>query len=186
MESQRPVVLGLSGSLREQSSNTRLLSFIGDLMPAGTEFRMYRGLAHLPHFSPDLDGDGAPTDPAVGEWRKALQTADAIVICTPEYAKGVPGTLKNALDWSVSSGEFVNKPTAAVSASPHPDGGATALHSLVLTLRMMSAVIPDQTSLALPFVTRVMAADGRVTDAEALSSLQNLVQALLQAIPERD
>ncbi|WP_029191960.1 NADPH-dependent FMN reductase [Paenibacillus elgii] len=185
MKQRSLVVLGISGSLREQSSNTRLLSFIGGMMPAGIEYRMYQGLASLPHFSPDLDGDEDPWHEAVREWREELRAANAVVICTPEYARGVPGTLKNALDWIVSSGEFVNKPTAVVSASPHPDGGATALQSLILTLKMMSAVIPDEASLAVPYVSKMIGPDGSVTDMNTLSSLLNLVRALSQAIPEK-
>lgn len=71
MNHQTYVVLGISGSLRKDSSNTRLLSFIKRMMPAGTEFRMYQGLATLPHFSPDLDGDEAEPHEAVREWRKS-------------------------------------------------------------------------------------------------------------------
>ncbi|MFC4103268.1 NADPH-dependent FMN reductase [Paenibacillus xanthanilyticus] len=180
MQQRTMVVLGISGSLRMQSSNTRLLSSIGSMMPPGTEFRMYQGLATLPHFSPDLDGDEAQLDEAVREWREELRAADACVICTPEYARGVPGSLKNALDWVVSSGEFMHKPTAVLSASPHPDGGSTALHSLTLTLQMMSAAIPDKAAIAVPFVSRIIGADGSVTDTTISSSLRNLVTALTQ------
>jgi chromate reductase len=80
MEHQSHVVLGISGSLRKQSSNTWLLSSIGGMMPAGMEFRIYEGLASLPHFSPDLDGDESQSLEAVGEWREELRAADAIVI----------------------------------------------------------------------------------------------------------
>ncbi|SEB49804.1 NAD(P)H-dependent FMN reductase [Paenibacillus sp. GP183] len=184
MEHQSHVVLGISGSLRKQSSNTWLLSSIGGMMPTGMEFRIYQGLASLPHFSPDLDGDESQSHDSVREWREELRSADAIVICTPEYARGVPGSLKNALDWVVSSGEFMNMPTAVISASPHPDGGATALQSLILTLKMMNAAIPDEASLAVPFVSKMFGPNGSVTDTNILSSLLNLVRALSLAIPE--
>jgi chromate reductase, NAD(P)H dehydrogenase (quinone) len=185
MEHQSHVVLGISGSLRKQSSNTWLLSSIGGMMPAAVEFRIYQGLASLPHFSPDLDGDEFQSHEAVREWREELRAVDAIVICTPEYARGVPGSLKNALDWVVSSGEFMNKPTAVISASPHPDGGATALQSLILTLKMMSADIPNEASLAVPFISKMIGPTGSLTDTNILSSLLNLVRALTQAIPEK-
>jgi chromate reductase, NAD(P)H dehydrogenase (quinone) len=185
MEHQSHVVLGISGSLRKQSSNTWLLSSIGGMMPAGMEFRIYEGLASLPHFSPDLDGDESQSLEAVREWREELRAADAIVICTPEYARGVPGSLKNVLDWVVSSGEFMNKPTAVISASPHPDGGATALQSLILTLKMMSATIPDEASLTVPFVSKMIGQNGSVTDTNILSSLLNLARTLSLAIPEK-
>lgn len=179
MNQRRPVVLGISGSLRKQSSNSRLLASIGELMSSEVEFRLYEGLAGLPHFSPDLDRDDVEPNEAVEEWRKTLRSADAIIICTPEYARGVPGSLKNALDWAVSSGEFVNKPTAAISASPHPEGGATALDSLILTLKMMSASVPDGATLAIPFAGRQIGADGRVMDPIIFASLRNLVAVLV-------
>jgi chromate reductase, NAD(P)H dehydrogenase (quinone) len=185
MEQHSYVVLGISGSLRKQSSNTRLLLSLEGLLPAGTDFRQYDGLAGLPHFSPDLDSDEAEPDEAVQEWRLQLREADAIVICTPEYARGVPGSLKNALDWVVSSGEFMNKPTAIISASPHPDGGSTALASLTGTLQMMSASIPDQAALSVPFVNRMVGQDGVITDNDTLLLLGNLVEGLLQAVPGR-
>jgi chromate reductase len=106
------------------------------------------------------------------------------ILCCHQVHRGVPGSLKNALDW-VSSGEFMNKPTAVISASPHPDGGATALQSLTLTLKMMSAAIPDEASLAVPFISKMIGPNGSMTDTKILSSLLSLVQALSQAIPEK-
>jgi len=185
MEHQGHIVLGISGSLRKESSNKMLLSSIGGMLPAGIEFRTYQGLATLPHFSPDLDGDEAESHEAVREWREELRAADAVVICTPEYARGVPGSLKNALDWVVSSGEFINMPTAVISASPHPDGGATAQQSLIMTLKMMSAAIPDEATLAVPFVSKMFGPHGRMKDIKNLSSILTLVQALSQAISTR-
>jgi chromate reductase, NAD(P)H dehydrogenase (quinone) len=182
MEQRSLVVLSITGSLRKQSTNSRLLSSIEGMMPTDVEFRMYDGLASLPHFSPDLDGYEAEPHAAVYEWREKLRSADAIVICTPEYARGVPGSLKNALDWVVSSGEFMNMPTAVISASPHAEGGATALASLILTLKMMSAAIPDEATLAVPFVSKKLGPDGSVMDVNTLSSLRNLVRALMQAL----
>ncbi|WP_246069432.1 NADPH-dependent FMN reductase, partial [Paenibacillus chondroitinus] len=176
------MVLSISGSLRNQSINSRLLSSIEGIMPTGVEFRRYDGLARLPHFSPDLDADEAEPHEAVYEWREQLRSADAIIICTPEYARGVPGSLKNALDWVVSSSEFMNMPTAVISASPHPDGGTTALASLILTLKMMSAAIPDEATLAVPFVSKKLDPDGSVIDMNTLSSLGNLVRALIQSL----
>jgi Predicted flavoprotein len=184
LKKPNPIVLGISGSLRDQSSNSRLLTSVGGMLPVGTEFRMYQGLASLPHFNPDLDGDDVQAHEAVRDLRKELKAADAIIICTPEYARGVPGSLKNALDWIVSSGEFMNKPTAVISASPHPDGGTSARQSLMQTLKMMDAAIPDEASLSVPFVSRIVSQDGHVTDANILSSLQLLIQALSQAIGE--
>jgi NADPH-dependent FMN reductase len=76
---------------------------------------IYRELETLPPFNPDLDGD--PALAAVARFRAALQACDAVLISSPEYAHGVPGVLKNALDWVVGSGELVNKPIALVNTS---------------------------------------------------------------------
>lgn len=103
----------------------------------------------------------------------------------PEFARGVPGPLKNALDWVVSSGDFMNTPTAVIGASLYAEGGATALASLILTLKMMSAVIPDEATLAVPYVSKKLVPDGSVKDVNTLSSLRNLVRALMQALNYR-
>jgi len=101
-----------------------------ELLTSFTDFeRIYGGLDDLPHFSPDRDGDDPPR--SVGRLRELLRTADGVLIGTPEYAFGVPGALKNALDWTVSSGEFDGKPVAAISASPLYTGGAKAHASLL-------------------------------------------------------
>lgn len=175
-------ILGISGSLREKSTNSRLLTAFAELLPVEAEYVTYDGLAELPHFNPDLDGDEEWENEAVQSWRSLLRSADAVVICTPEYARGVPGSLKNALDWIVSSGEFVDKPTAAISASPHPEGGAVTLESLVGTLRMMTANVPDELTLSIPGITLKIGADGRLKNEAAASDLQKLADTLLRSI----
>ena len=102
--------------------------------------------------------------------------ARAVIICTPEYASGIPGTLKNALDWLVSSGELVNKPVAAISASPGQGGGSIALASLAGTLRIMTAALPEDCLLSIPFVSKKLTAQG--TDEETNVQLKELMIAL--------
>jgi len=173
-------ILGISGSLRAQSANSRILSALQHLLPPHVEYETYSKLSDLPHFNPDLDDSGLPVHGEVEQWRAHLAWANAIVICTPEYARGVPGSLKNALDWVVSSGEFVGKPTAAIGASPHPQGGSAALDSLVGTLGMMSAVIPEGAGLCIPFITKKFAADGTLNDAETEDMLRKLAAVLVE------
>jgi len=119
-------ILALSGSLRASTTNTRLVRATAALAPETIEITIYDGLADLPHFSPDLDGDDPPA--SVHNLRKLLQEVDDVLICTPEYAFGVPGSLNNALDWTVSSGEFYRKPVAVISASPSPTGETRRMH----------------------------------------------------------
>src|SRR5206468_516155 len=119
--------------------------------PATDRVTMYEGLATLPHFNPDLDEEGAVAPPAVALLRDAVQSADALIICSPEYAHGVPGVLKNALDWLVSSPAIVNKPVALLNASQR---SSHAIASVAETLRTMSAVLVPAEPVVLPLSGR--------------------------------
>src|SRR4029453_6006873 len=98
------------GRLRAASPSGRPRRSAAAVAPAGMAFIFYEQLGLLPHFNPDLDGEGATPPPAVADLRRLLAEADGVVISPPEYAPGVPGSLKNALDWIVSSGELTDKP----------------------------------------------------------------------------
>ena len=99
------------------SSNAALLAAAGLVAPAGVAVQTYDALADLPAFNPDLEEGPGPVPNAVAHWRAALATADAVLISSPEYAHGIPGVLKNALDWVVGSGELVGKRVGLLSAS---------------------------------------------------------------------
>ncbi|MDN4605700.1 NAD(P)H-dependent oxidoreductase [Paenibacillus sp. F6_3S_P_1C] len=179
-------ILAISGSLRNQSSNTLLMHAMMKLAPANLKFEVYDGLNDLPHFNPDLDIQEGPL--AVQNLRAQLQQSDGVLICTPEYGNGVPGALKNALDWIVSSGEWLNKPTVAIAASPSPMGGDKAHASLLLTLNMINAQILREASLTIPHITLKMNKQGVVIDSETQhaleSSLLHLENACMQAMNE--
>ncbi|MGI8857598.1 MAG: NADPH-dependent FMN reductase [Thermomicrobiales bacterium] len=173
-------ILAISGSLNEKGTITTFVRAIAALAPEDMQVTLYDGLGSLPHFSPDRDGDDAPA--AVADLRGQLQAADSVLICTPEYAYGMPGSLKNALDWTVSSGEFVNKPTAALSASPYPTGGERAHTSLLLTLTALNAVVPEGCALTVPLVRMKMDAGGTITDPATAQALRSVLDALARAI----
>src|SRR5690348_2511875 len=97
-------IIAICGSTRKTSSNLNLINAIIDLTRNKFEISIFEGLDNIPHFNPDLDNENPPE--SVKNFRKQLKGADGILICTPEYAMGVPGTLKNAIDWTVSSCEF--------------------------------------------------------------------------------
>lgn len=107
--------LAISGSLRSNSVNSEVLRAVDELAPDSVDISEYQGLSLLPHFNPDHE-NSAP--PSVREWQEQLRHAQGVIICSPEYAHGVPGVLKNALDWVVGSGEFVHKPVLIINASP--------------------------------------------------------------------
>jgi chromate reductase, NAD(P)H dehydrogenase (quinone) len=171
-------ILAISGSLRTSSSNTNILRVLANLAPKDVSIDIYEGIGTLPHFNPEIDDERELI--SVQDWRSQISQADAIIFCTPEYAHGVPGVLKNALDWIVSSGEFMHKPTAVISASPSPDGGEKANASLVQTLRMMMAEINERSILCIAGVSAKLNQNGDVIDLETTRSLR----CLLDSLPE--
>lgn len=172
--------LAISGSLRSTSTNTALLRAAAQLAPENVTITIYDGLDDLPHFSPERDSATPP--PAVIRLRMLLREADAVMICTPEYAHGMPGVLKNMLDWVVSSGEFVDKPVSVISASPSDTGGSRAHASLVHTLRVMTATLVEDASLIVPFVRTKLDASGQLTDEKTADALRSVVGALSKTV----
>lgn len=176
MSSHQVKILGISGSLQAGSSNTALLRAASVHMPIGATLTIYAELAELPHFNPDLDGDDAPG--SVKSWRAQLAAVDAILISTPEYVFAMPGSLKNALDWVVGSGEFVNKPVALLSASPLATGGSKALDALDQVVRVMSAQVVGV--LSVPFVRKKFDEQGELADPQTVQAIEALVNELVQ------
>ncbi|HSC48572.1 MAG TPA: NADPH-dependent FMN reductase [Gammaproteobacteria bacterium] len=124
-------LLAISGSLRADSTNTALLRAAAAAAPPGIEIEIYAGLGELPPFNPDLDGDTAL---AVRAFRAKVLAADGLIIASPEYAHGVPGALKNALDWAVSWEEFPGKPVALWHTSPYGEHAKAALAEILKTM----------------------------------------------------
>lgn len=172
-------ILAISGSLRASSTNTAILRAMVKLAPDSINISIYDGLGNLPYFNPEIDGDNVIA--SVKDWRYRLKDSDGVIFCTPEYAHGVPGVLKNALDWIVSSGEFMNKPTAVISASPSPDGGNKANTSLVQTLRVMMAEIVEGATLCIPTVSAKLN-DGSEVTYTTVKALRLLLDALIMSI----
>jgi chromate reductase len=134
----RPIcLLAISGSLRRASTNRALLGAVALLAPADMTITIYDGVAALPHFNPDLDVDPLPA--MVIDLRAQVGAADGLLFSAPEYARGVPGSLKNALDWLVSSDVFPGKPVAFFHAS---ERGVVSQAALRLILETMSAPDP--------------------------------------------
>lgn len=169
--------MDISGSLRQKSSNTALMNAIIGMAPETMKFTIYDGLNDLPHYNPDIDTEEGPA--SVEDLRRQLTEADGVLFCTPEYGNGVPGVLKNALDWLVSSVVFMNKPTAVISASPTPMGGDKAHASLLLTLRMTNAKIVE--GLIIPQINLKLSQERVITHPETKQELSVVLQGLEQA-----
>jgi len=165
-------ILVISGSLRQDSSNQKSIDQLAVLVPKNIEFKIYNDLGKLPHF------DGEEGNKYVDEWRKQIREADGVLICTPEYAFGIPGSLKNALDWTVSSGDFYDKPVALITASSVGDKGHAALLNV---LTAITAKMNDDTKLLVPFIRSKFNEKGEL-NTETLTTIENVLKSLIQLI----
>ena len=175
-------ILAFSGSPRPDSAVSQLLRAAA-ARAADSRFIFFEGVLDLPLFSPDLDGADALPPPAVAALRAQVAAANAVLLATPEYAYGMPGSLKNALDWLVSAGSFYGKPTGVLSASPSALGGERARGGLLLTLEALGAVVVPAASFAVPLVRTRLDAAGVVTDPAFAAQLRVAVAALAATIP---
>lgn len=170
-------ILAISGSLRAVSSNTALLRAVARLAPPHVTVTHYIGLADLPHFNPDLDGDNPP--PAVLALRAAVGHAAGLLISSPEYAHGVPGSLKNALDWLVSSVEFPGKPVALLNSSTRATYAQAALTEI---LKTMSARLIEEASITVALPRGGTDENAVLADPQIVQTLQAALDAFMRAI----
>lgn len=162
-------ILAICGSLRARSSNLSLLQATQKLAPDNWEITFFEGLSELPHFNPDQDTDQPPV--AVTDFRDLLRRADGLVICTPEYAHGLPGSLKNALDWTVSSGEWMEKPALVLNASLTAYFAHESLVEILTTI--MADVLPHRIGIS-----------GNKMDVQAMVENEEIASKLRLAIAE--
>jgi NAD(P)H-dependent FMN reductase len=173
-------VLAISGSVRLGASNTSLLEAAARVAPEGIVVRRYPSIAVLPHFNPDddtLDQNTLPT--IVADFRALIGEADALLLSTPEYAHGLPGSFKNALDWLVGSLEFPGKPVAMISPSVRSTYAQAQLREI---LKTMSAHIVEPASVVIPLPRREMSVDEIVADEALAGSLRSMLGHLEAAV----
>jgi len=159
-------LLALSGSLRAASTNTAALEALSRLAPASVEVTIYRDMPALPYFNADDDAETTPQP--VAALRGLVGSSDGLFIAAPEYAHGVPGALKNALDWLVASHEFPAKPVALINTAPRARHAQSALREILAT---MSARLVPEAFVVLPLT-------GQDIDAERIAGDPALAQAL--------
>jgi chromate reductase len=169
-------ILAISGSLRRESSNTALLKAAAALAPPGTEIQLYDGLGDLPHFNPDIE---ANEPNAVTDLRARIRAADGLLICSPEYAHGVPGVLKNALDWLVGGNEFPGKPVALLNAAPR---ATHAQAMLAETITTMAGRVVAEASISVPLLGRHLDTSGIIADAEIAGAVRAAIVAFERAL----
>lgn len=166
-------ILAISGSLRAASNNSALLRAVARLAPPGIVVELFSDLGKLPLFNPDIE----TTNPlVVVRFRAQLIAADAVLIASPEYAHGVTGSLKNALDWMVGCEAFVNKPVALLNASPR---AVHAHASLKETVAVMSALIVEESSIMVPIL-------GSGLDEEGIIAHPDISRRLIESLRSLD
>ncbi len=171
-------LLAISGSLRAVSSNTALLRAAAVLAPKGVEVHVCTDLGDLPHFNPDLEG---AEPPVVKDFSARVGAADGIIFSTPEYAHGVPGVLKNALDWLVGGFDFINKPVAIFNASPR---STYALASLTEIITIMSGRIVPEASITVGLREKASDEAGIVAHEELAGMIRAALAAFARAIAQ--
>jgi chromate reductase, NAD(P)H dehydrogenase (quinone) len=169
-------VLLVSGSTRAMSTNTALCRTAERCAPDGVTATFYPGLAALPHFNPDDDGD--PPPPAVAQLRASIADADAVLFCTPEYAGTLPGSFKNLLDWTVGGTVMTGKPVAWMRAAADPRRGEGAHATLAMVLGYVQAAVVEAACRHVPVSGAAVGPDGLVADPDIRAGISLVLTAL--------
>lgn len=164
-------ILAISGSLRAQSTNTALLRAAALLAPSPIRVVLYEQMETLPPFNPDLDLEPGP-EPVL-RFRTELRESSAVFFSTPEYAHGIPGSLKNALDWVVGSGELSGKPVALMNASARGEYAQAALREV---LKTMDARLVSDVEITIPLLGKGLGAAEIAADPESAALIGRSLQ----------
>jgi chromate reductase len=171
--------MALCGSLRLRSSNRALLLAAQKHAPEGMDVAIFESIRDLPHFNPDLDGpelDPEHRPEGVLRLRRELAGSHAMLVSTPEYAHGLPGSLKNALDWLVSSPAMIGKPVGLIYGSTGEANHAQEQLQEILTT--MSAVIVHDAIVAVSAVRSKIDDHGTVSDPQLSKQIERALRAL--------
>ena len=172
----RKTILAIPGSTRKNSVNHLILSFIATSFKDILDVKIFTGVASFPHFNPDISDHD--THPDVLQFREEIMRADGVIVCTPEYVFSLPGSLKNALEWTVSTTAFLNKPAALIVASGL---GEKTLESLLLIMTTLGARIGPQSALLIQGARAKIKSHHEIED-RTVAELRILVNGLIEII----
>ncbi len=172
-------ILLICGSTRRGSSNRATLDTAAAVAPVNVMASVYDVMTSLPHFNPDLDQPPLPEP--VQELRMAIESAHALLFCTPEYAGALPGSLKNLLDWTVGGMEISGKPTGWINVSTMPGGAAGAHAELATVLRYTDARLIEVACVHLPVGRGEIGPDGLVTNDKTRTAIAEVLSTLAAA-----
>lgn len=173
-------ILGISGSTKSRSTALSILEFLAKKYKKNIEVNIYKQLDDLPHFNPELEDD---LPPAVLELRTLIKEADGILFCTPEYVYSLPGSLKNLIEWNVSTVLFSNKPVSMIVAAA---SGKKAFESLDLILTTIEASLPNESKLLIQGAKGKLSNEGTIEDEKTISELDKLIQSLMKTINDQN
>lgn len=180
MKMTKKKILAINGSASKNSSNLALLKHISTWMADTFEVHIYDELILLPHFQTELTSENTPE--VVLAFRKAVQEADGVIICTPEYVFSLPSGLKNAIEWCVSTTVFSQKPIGLVTASA---SGVNGHEELKLIMKTIETKFTDETTLLIQGV-KGKVRDGKIVNEEMQLQLRQFVTALHDLITQQD
>lgn len=180
MQRKKNKILAISGSTKKNSSNGSILKHIALTYKDQLEVDIFEDIDQLPHFNPDLEGKNLPT--VVQEFRDRITSSDGVIICTPEYVFSLPGSLKNAIEWNVSTTNFSNKPVAFIVAAA---SGEKAFEALDLILTTIECSFAEKSRLLIKGLKGKVQAGGIITDQVTAKNISVVVESLIDSIHEK-
>lgn len=163
-------ILAITGSTRKNSSNYKILKYISEHIKSEFEVEIFENLDELPHFNPDLDTENPPKQ--VEMFRNKINQAQGVIICTPEYVFSLPGSLKNALEWCVSTTIFSNKKAGLITASA---SGEMGHEQLILIMKTLEAQFQEKTQLLIQGIRGKIDEEGKIINEETKIALQGFI-----------
>ncbi|NOT77211.1 MAG: NAD(P)H-dependent oxidoreductase [Cyclobacteriaceae bacterium] len=167
-------VLAICGSTRSNSTNEAILKGIATTYSSEFKLELYQGISDLPHFNPDIADDSL--SPFVKKFRDKIMAADGILICTPEYVFSLPGALKNAIEWTVSTTVFLDKPTALIVASGI---GEKTFESLKLIMTTVGSKMNEDSSILIQGARSKFNQEGMPVDEIAGKSIEKMMKGFI-------
>lgn len=170
MPNSKTKIFAITGSTRKNSSNYKILQYISEQINISFEFEIFENLAAIPHFNPDLDTENPPEQ--VVHFRNKILQADGIIICTPEYVFSLPGSLKNVLEWCVSTTVFSNKKVGLITASA---SGEMGHEQLLLIMKTIEAKFEKSNQLLIQGIRGKINNEGQIINEETVKALQDFI-----------
>lgn len=172
-------IFAIIGSASSNSANLKLIETIADLTSENFNLKIYNDLKTLPHFDPELSANNPPSK--IIEFRKNIEEADGIIICTPEYVFSIPSGLKNAIEWCIATTVFSNKPSGLITASA---SGQKGHEELQLIMKTAMAKFTEETTLLIQGIKGKIDLNGIIINFETEQKINNFIKSFKTIINE--